>query len=238
MDRPQGPQGVRSARDFGLPDLRAGPSRIAAMCEDYRAGATLDRAQDDADLAAGRHIAGPVLALWGDKGCLPPAPIRWPSGGLCAGRGGPRHLGGHFLPRRTPRRPSRRCSPSSAHDRDRARAAPHRTRPRRRRGEGPRPYRRAGSVRPGGHTAARHRRHVDRRDHRRGLCRGLLGEGDPHTRPVDLPRPGGCDGAALPRPGRIADRHLLRGDRRGGAGGRRGAAARILAAVDAERFAT
>ena len=44
------------------------PTRIAAMCEDYRAGATLDRQADLDDLAAGRHIAGPVLALWGSHG--------------------------------------------------------------------------------------------------------------------------------------------------------------------------
>ncbi len=42
--------------------------RIHACCEDYRAGATLDRAYDEADLAAGRTIACPVLALWGDAG--------------------------------------------------------------------------------------------------------------------------------------------------------------------------
>ena len=39
------------------------PSRIHAMCEDYRAGATLDRAADEADLAAGRTIACPVHVL-------------------------------------------------------------------------------------------------------------------------------------------------------------------------------
>lgn len=39
------------------------PSRIHAMCEDYRAGATLDREADEADLAAGRTIACPTLVL-------------------------------------------------------------------------------------------------------------------------------------------------------------------------------
>lgn len=39
------------------------PSRVHAMCEDYRAGATLDRAADEADLAAGRTIDGPVHVL-------------------------------------------------------------------------------------------------------------------------------------------------------------------------------
>ncbi|SED53908.1 haloacetate dehalogenase [Rhizobiales bacterium GAS191] len=41
------------------------PSRIHAYCEDYRAGATLDVEADEADLAAGRKIACPVLVLTG-----------------------------------------------------------------------------------------------------------------------------------------------------------------------------
>lgn len=40
-------------------------SRIHAFCEDYRAGAGVDRAQDEADHAAGRTIACPVGAFWG-----------------------------------------------------------------------------------------------------------------------------------------------------------------------------
>lgn len=36
------------------------PTRIHAFCEDYRAGATVDIAQDEADLAAGKRIACPV----------------------------------------------------------------------------------------------------------------------------------------------------------------------------------
>jgi haloacetate dehalogenase len=42
------------------------PSRIHAMCEDYRAGATLDLAADEADLKAGKVITCPTLLLWGD----------------------------------------------------------------------------------------------------------------------------------------------------------------------------
>jgi haloacetate dehalogenase len=38
------------------------------MCEDYRAGATTDVADDEADRAAGRKIAAPLLALWGSTG--------------------------------------------------------------------------------------------------------------------------------------------------------------------------
>jgi haloacetate dehalogenase len=41
------------------------PSRIHAFCEDYRAGATLDRQADEADLASGRTIACDTLLLWG-----------------------------------------------------------------------------------------------------------------------------------------------------------------------------
>jgi haloacetate dehalogenase len=41
------------------------PSRIHAFCEDYRAGAGLDVEADEADLAAGRKIACPVLVLTG-----------------------------------------------------------------------------------------------------------------------------------------------------------------------------
>ena len=39
------------------------PSRIHAFCEDYRAGATVDLRQDEADLAAGRTITCPVLVV-------------------------------------------------------------------------------------------------------------------------------------------------------------------------------
>jgi haloacetate dehalogenase len=53
--------------DFrALASYRAGcnePTRIHAFCEDYRAGATLDIAADEADLAAGRTIACPVQII-------------------------------------------------------------------------------------------------------------------------------------------------------------------------------
>jgi haloacetate dehalogenase len=54
-----------------LEAYRAGlrdPARVHALCEDYRAGATIDRELDEADRAAGRRIAAPLLALWGAKG--------------------------------------------------------------------------------------------------------------------------------------------------------------------------
>jgi len=46
------------------------PATIHAMCEDYRAAATVDMAHDEADRNAGRRIAAPLLALWGAKGRL------------------------------------------------------------------------------------------------------------------------------------------------------------------------
>ena len=46
------------------------PATVEAMCEDYRAGATIDRQLDDADRGQ-RTIACPVLALWGGAGALP-----------------------------------------------------------------------------------------------------------------------------------------------------------------------
>lgn len=43
------------------------PSRIHSVCEDYRAGAGIDRELDDADSAAGRRIECPTLLLWADN---------------------------------------------------------------------------------------------------------------------------------------------------------------------------
>jgi haloacetate dehalogenase len=43
------------------------PATVHAMCEDYRAGLTVDRAADDADRAAGRRIGCPTLVLWATR---------------------------------------------------------------------------------------------------------------------------------------------------------------------------
>lgn len=51
-------------------DALRDPRHVHAVCEDYRAAATLDRANDQADLRAGRRIDCPVLALWSDSGAL------------------------------------------------------------------------------------------------------------------------------------------------------------------------
>ena len=51
-------------------DQLADPETVTAICEDYRAGATIDRALDDADRGV-RTIACPARALWGGAGALP-----------------------------------------------------------------------------------------------------------------------------------------------------------------------
>ena len=43
------------------------PENIHAVCEDYRAAATVDLAMDTADFEAGRMVECPVLALWGTR---------------------------------------------------------------------------------------------------------------------------------------------------------------------------
>jgi haloacetate dehalogenase len=44
---------------------------VEAMCEDYRAGATVDVEHDDSDRDAGRRIECPMLVLWAARGGLP-----------------------------------------------------------------------------------------------------------------------------------------------------------------------
>jgi haloacetate dehalogenase len=44
---------------------------VEAMCEDYRAGATIDAEHDELDREAGRRIVCPVLVLWATRGGLP-----------------------------------------------------------------------------------------------------------------------------------------------------------------------
>lgn len=46
------------------------PETIHAICEEYRAGETIDLELDGADLAAGRTISAPTLALWGANGLV------------------------------------------------------------------------------------------------------------------------------------------------------------------------
>ena len=60
-----GPE-VRAAYAEALRD----PARAHAICEEYRAAATLDREHDEADRRDGRRVACPVLALWSGPGPL------------------------------------------------------------------------------------------------------------------------------------------------------------------------
>src|SRR5688500_5870248 len=59
------------------PDVRAAyiealaaPHHAHAICEEYRAAATVDRAHDEKDLVSGRRIRCPVLVLWSTDGAV------------------------------------------------------------------------------------------------------------------------------------------------------------------------
>jgi len=98
------PPEVRSAYVDALGDLPT----VHAICEEYRAAATLDFVQDVEDRKAGRRIVCPMLVLWGKGGPLD----QW-----YADAGGPLGIwndwadkvsgraveGGHFLPEHNPR---------------------------------------------------------------------------------------------------------------------------------------
>jgi haloacetate dehalogenase len=60
------PPEVRAAYVQALRD----PGHAHAICEEYRAAATIDREHDRADRAGGRKIACPLLALWSAWGPL------------------------------------------------------------------------------------------------------------------------------------------------------------------------
>jgi haloacetate dehalogenase len=97
------PSEVRAAYVNALRD----PAHVHAICEEYRAAATLDREHDALDRAAGRRIEARLLALWSAQGGLD----MW-----YRGEGGPLALwrkwggdvqgrptnGGHFFPEETP----------------------------------------------------------------------------------------------------------------------------------------
>jgi haloacetate dehalogenase len=51
-------------------DALSEPDHIHAICEEYRAAATIDREHDAADRRAGRRITCPTLALWSAHGPL------------------------------------------------------------------------------------------------------------------------------------------------------------------------
>ena len=63
-------QRARANSEVQLEYLRTSsdPAAIHAMCEDYRAGASIDLKHDEADLK--KKIAVPLLTLWGEKGSM------------------------------------------------------------------------------------------------------------------------------------------------------------------------
>ena len=80
------------------------PDRIHATCEDDRAGATCDLADDQEDRAAGRQIQCPTLVLWGTAGT--PADIADPIGlwrRWCVDVQGGTITSGHFIAEENPR---------------------------------------------------------------------------------------------------------------------------------------
>ncbi|MBV8837540.1 MAG: alpha/beta hydrolase [Alphaproteobacteria bacterium] len=46
------------------------PETVRAMCEDYRACASVDLAMDTQDFAAGKKVTTPVQLLWGATGAV------------------------------------------------------------------------------------------------------------------------------------------------------------------------
>jgi haloacetate dehalogenase len=98
------PEGVRAAYIEALRDRE----HAHAICEEYRAAATIDRSHDQADRVRGRRISCPLLALWSERGPL----ATW-----YVGQSGPLGLwrewgekveghgvnGGHFFPEEAPR---------------------------------------------------------------------------------------------------------------------------------------
>ncbi|MFL6820370.1 MAG: alpha/beta fold hydrolase [Bradyrhizobium sp.] len=79
------------------------PSRLHAMCEDYRAGAYADFDIDKADRDAGKKITIPLLAIWGDAGIASAAatPLESWRGWATNVSGAPVDSG-HFLPEENP----------------------------------------------------------------------------------------------------------------------------------------
>jgi haloacetate dehalogenase len=65
-ERASFPSPVRAAYIAALRD----PDTVHAICDEYRAAATLDLAQDTKDQRAGRRIVCPVLVLWSASGPL------------------------------------------------------------------------------------------------------------------------------------------------------------------------
>jgi haloacetate dehalogenase len=77
------------------------PARVHAVCEDYRAGATIDRQLDEADMAAGRRIGCPTFFVWA-RSYLAGDPLAvWR--GWCGNLAGASVDSGHFLAEENPK---------------------------------------------------------------------------------------------------------------------------------------
>lgn len=77
--------------------------RIHASCEDYRAGATIDREIDEADRHEGRKINRPMLVLWGSEGGISAkGDVLGLWRGWCTDVEGQALPCGHFLPEEAP----------------------------------------------------------------------------------------------------------------------------------------
>jgi haloacetate dehalogenase len=98
------PAGVR---DEYLANFRS-PERIHAICEEYRAAATLDHQHDEADRGR-RLIACPVLALWSHTGAVASwyEPLEVWKAWAAEVSGGPISAG-HFIPEEAPDETTRR----------------------------------------------------------------------------------------------------------------------------------
>ena len=79
------------------------PATMHAMCEDYRAAASIDLEHDRADRAAGRKIACPVNVIWGEHGvvnrCFTPV-ADWQC--VASDVRGKTLLCGHYVPEEVP----------------------------------------------------------------------------------------------------------------------------------------
>jgi haloacetate dehalogenase len=95
------PPEVRAAYIEALRDI----GHAHAICEEYRAAASIDRAHDRADRDAGRKIRAPVLAIWSAQG---PLDIWYAEGPVTLWRQwagdvrGYAIKGGHFFPEAAP----------------------------------------------------------------------------------------------------------------------------------------
>ena len=80
------------------------PAAIHAMCEDYRAAASIDLEHDRADLEADRHVECPLCVLWGERGVVNKlfTPIEdWQARSRTAVTGGTTPTG-HYIPEEAP----------------------------------------------------------------------------------------------------------------------------------------